>query len=69
MFYGWRIVFASVVGMMFSHGVVAVLGFGVFIPPLTEEFGWSRTALSGVITIGTYTVAIVAPLAGYIAMR
>ena len=66
MFYGWRIVMASVLGMMLSHGVVAVLGFGVFIAPLTGEFGWSRTAVSGGLTIGTYTIALVAPLAGFV---
>jgi MFS family permease len=66
MFYGWRIVMVSILGLSVSHGVVAVLGFGVFIPPLTEDFGWSRTQISGGILIGTYTVALLAPLAGYI---
>lgn len=66
MFYGWRIVLVSALGLTLSHGAVAVLGFGVFIPPLTETFGWSRTEVSGGLMVGTYTVALLAPLAGII---
>lgn len=66
MFYGWKIVIVSVLGLVVSHGVVAVLGFGVFIPPLTESFGWSRTEVSGGLLISTYTIALLAPLAGYL---
>ena len=42
-FYGWIIVLASFLGM-FAFGTLNVLG--VFIDPLTLEFGWSKAGLS-----------------------
>ena len=42
-FYGWIIVLASFLAMLVV-GIVMV--FGVFIEPLTQEFGWSRANIS-----------------------
>jgi sugar phosphate permease len=49
-YYGWRVVAALfVVGMMVYGG--GLYAFTLFIPPLTSEFGWSRAATGGLVSI------------------
>ena len=36
----------------------------VFVEPLTREFGWSRTALSGAVSLGGVLAALLSPLIG-----
>jgi MFS family permease len=49
-YYGWRVVAALfVVGMMVYGG--GLYAFTLFIPPLTTEFGWSRAATGGLVSI------------------
>ena len=38
--------------------------YGVFLPPMCEEFGWSRSALSGPFTAFALVGGILGPLAG-----
>ncbi len=62
-FYGWMIVLAAGVTMVgVATFTVAVLS--VFVAPLTEEFGWSRTAISGGVTLGTVFAAAMGPFIG-----
>ena len=49
-FYGWFVLAAGFFVLFMATG--ARNGFGVFIVPLTEEFGWSRGALSFAIAVG-----------------
>ncbi len=42
-FYGWTIVGAGTLNATLLVGLV-FYGFGVFMDPLTREFGWSATA-------------------------
>jgi MFS family permease len=42
----------------------AQFAFGVFIIPLEEEFGWSRTQVNGALSLGVLS-ALLAPLAGW----
>lgn len=42
-FHGWWIVAASFVCLMVGINPVASLTFGVFLAPLSAEFGWSRS--------------------------
>lgn len=50
-FYGWNIVIASVLAEVpFVEHMSSTLG--LFFKPLREEFGWSRSALAGVQTVG-----------------
>ncbi len=62
--WGWRAVLASALGMGFSQASVVVLSFGVFIYPLSAEFGWSRTEISFGLTISTLMLAAVTPVFG-----
>ena len=50
MFYGWWIVIAGGLGMSITAGI-NFHGFGNFIIPLTNEFGWNRTTISGLFSL------------------
>ncbi|MGY4495255.1 MFS transporter [Pseudomonas sp. TE3610] len=64
MFYGWWVVMASVVGMIVSQGPVLVFTFGIFMKPLSAEFGWSRSQVSLGLTIAILTAALCTPWVG-----
>ncbi|MDP6127602.1 MAG: MFS transporter [Dehalococcoidales bacterium] len=60
-FYGWLIVAFG--ALIFSVNAFPIYGFGIFLTPLTKEFGWRRGAISGAVSIGMLingTFAIVA---------
>ncbi|MEI7711774.1 MAG: MFS transporter [Rhodospirillales bacterium] len=61
--YGW-IVVACVccAGVARQGGAVATLS--VFVSPMTQEFGWSRTAISGAVSLGGVLAAILSPHLG-----
>jgi hypothetical protein len=40
-FEGWRVAFASSVGVFVSFASLLVYTFGIFLKPLAEEFAWS----------------------------
>src|SRR5690606_21884387 len=42
----------------------AVGTLSVFVTPMTEEFGWSRAALSGAVSLGGVLAALTSPLIG-----
>src|ERR1041384_4337405 len=60
-FYGW-IVLACLCCAGFARQGPAVATLSIFIEPLTREFGWSRTALSGAASLGGLLAAVAAPL-------
>ena len=62
-FYGW-IVLASLCCAGFARQGPAVATLSIFVEPLSREFGWSRTALSGAVSLGGVLAAIAAPLIG-----
>src|SRR5437764_11768636 len=62
-FYGW-IVLACLCCAGFARPGPAVATLSIFVEPLTREFGWSRTVLSGAVSLGGVLAAIAAPLIG-----
>ena len=48
----------------FARQGPALATLSIFIDPLTREFGWSRTALSGAVSLGGVLAALVSPLIG-----
>lgn len=62
-FYGW-IVLACLCCAGFARQGPAVATLSVFVEPLTREFGWSRTALSGAVSLGGVLAALIAPWIG-----
>lgn len=62
-FYGWVIV-ACAIGAAFARQGAAVATLSVFINPMSDEFGWTRTAISGAVSLGGVLAAISAPVIG-----
>jgi MFS family permease len=67
-FYGWRIVAASV-GIQTLHACLLLQAFGAYVAVLSEEQGWSKTALSGAAALLSVEGAVLGPLLGYLADR
>ncbi|EDP64327.1 hypothetical protein BAL199_08898 [alpha proteobacterium BAL199] len=62
-FYGW-VVLACACCAGFARQGSAVATLSIFIEPMSNDFGWSRTALSGAVSLGGVLAAVVAPLIG-----
>jgi predicted MFS family arabinose efflux permease len=60
---------AASVGVFVSFASLLVYTFGVFLKPFTEEFGWSREAVSASFGIAAMTVAVCSPPLGYLLDR
>ena len=66
---GWVIVMTSVMGIAVSFGSLVIFAFGVFIKPLSDEFGWSRTQVSLAFTLTALMVAAFSPFIGRVVDR
>jgi OFA family oxalate/formate antiporter-like MFS transporter len=62
-FYGW-VILGVLCFTGFSRQGPGVATLSIFVEPLTREFGWSRTALSGAVSLGGILAAIVSPWIG-----
>src|SRR5271156_3576884 len=62
-FYGW-VVLGVLCCAGFARQGPAVSTLSVFVTPLIHDFGWSRTALSGAVSLGGILAAIVSPVIG-----
>jgi MFS family permease len=67
-FYGWRIVAASF-ALQFLQAGLLHNAFGAYFAVLTDEFGWSKTALSGAAALQPMEAAILGPLLGWLMDR
>ncbi|MGH9654142.1 MAG: MFS transporter [Bryobacteraceae bacterium] len=61
---GWRVALASSACVFVSFASILVYTFGVFLKPLTAEFGWSREAVSAAFGIAALSVAACSPPLG-----
>lgn len=67
-YYGW----IALIGAMltaFVGGGTFIYSYGVFLPVMCEEFGWSRAVVSIGLSIGLLTFGLPSPLAGILAAR
>jgi MFS family permease len=67
LYYGWVIVFIAFV--VLAMNALAIFGFGVFLKPLTNQFGWERGALSGAFAVSTVFTGVLALVAGRLSDR
>ncbi len=67
MFHGWYVVMGCSLVALGTSGTQ--FSFGVFLQPMTEEFGWSRSTLSLAFGITFMLSGLMRPLAGYLADR
>ena len=68
-FYGWWIVVASGVGLAVHFGPIIVPTFGVFLKPLSQEFGWNRTQVSLAFSLATLGITVAVPFIGRLVDR
>ena len=67
-FYGWKIVGATFLSRFsFASGNASVLG--LFFTPLSNDFGWSRTVISAVLSLARLFEGLTSPLLGPIIDR
>jgi OFA family oxalate/formate antiporter-like MFS transporter len=67
-FYGW-VVLGCLCLTGFARQGPAVATMSIFVVPMTGEFGWSRAAIAGAVSLGGVLAAIVAPPLGPILDR
>lgn len=67
-FYGW-VILACTCCAGFSRQGGAAGTLSIFVEPMTREFGWTRTALSGAVSLGGVLAALSAPLHGRVLDR
>ena len=63
-FYGWVVVAASGTAV-FARMAPNITTLTIFILPLSEEFGWSRTLISGSVSAGALAALVLSPAVGW----
>ncbi|UCG67043.1 MAG: MFS transporter, partial [Deltaproteobacteria bacterium] len=67
-FYGWWIVLACSLIVLYVAGIIQY-GFTAFFEPIREEFGWSYTQISLAASLRGLEMGIFAPLVGFLVDR
>jgi MFS family permease len=65
--YGWVMVALSFLTTLCSSAALGIPG--VLMVPMTEEFGWTRTAVAGAIALMYVLIASMAPFSGALMLR
>ncbi len=68
MFYGWRMAGAAAV-LQFLQSALLMQSFGAYVAILSEQRGWSKTALSGAAALQSVETAILGPALGWLLDR
>src|SRR5882672_10291456 len=67
-FYGW-VVLGCLCLAGFARQGPAVAVLSVFVVPMTDAFGWSRTEMAGAVSLGGVLAAFVSPMLGSVLDR
>lgn len=67
-FYGWRMVAAGA-GIQFLYTGLLLQAFGAYVATLSQERGWSKTALSGGAALQSIEGALLGPALGWLIDR
>jgi sugar phosphate permease len=62
-FYGWYLVGVSLISGAFQTGI-GIWGVSVFVSPMEDELGWSRTSFMVALTIRTALTGLLSPFVG-----
>ena len=62
-FYGW-VILACACCAGFARQGPAVATLSIFVYPMTSDFGWSRTEISGAVSLGGVMAAVISPVIG-----
>jgi len=60
----WWIVVGSTIALIVGNGPVGLFSVGVFLKPITVEFGWERATMTGAYGVSTVFSAICVPIVG-----
>ena len=63
-YYGWVVVGASGTAV-FARMAPTITTLTIFILPLSAEFGWSRTLISGSVSVGALAALVLSPAVGW----
>jgi MFS family permease len=66
---GWRSTLGSAIALSVGPCSTSIVCFGVYVPYLHRAFGWSIGMISFAATLLTISIALVAPIQGFLADR
>jgi MFS family permease len=66
---GWTVLLACFLGVAFGVSSLYFYTIGIFLKPIAEEYGWSRTVLAEGTLASVVSLAAMAPLVGVLADR
>jgi len=66
---GWRVIAASLFGLMFSQATIHSGTLGVLTPELSRVFGWSRSQIQASFAVLVLSAMLSAPIAGALVNR
>ncbi len=67
-FYGWVIVAGGAIFQALNNGLMSQ-AFGVYFVQLQQEYGWSRTLLSGAYSLNQVSTGLLSPVQGWLIER
>ncbi|MFC1991772.1 MFS transporter, partial [Chloroflexota bacterium] len=67
-FYGWYIVAAAIVIILYTAGIIH-FGFTAVFEPIANEFGWSYARISLASSLRGFEMGLLAPLMGFLVDR
>ena len=67
--FGWPVIFASAIGIGLGMSPLPFYTIGVFVAPLTDEFGWGVDQIMLALPIFTFGALFVSPAVGFITDR
>ena len=60
----WWVVFGAAIGLIVGNGPIVFFTFGLFLLPVTREFGWDRATFSSSLLVGHALAALAYPFLG-----
>jgi len=66
---GWLVVLGSTIALIFGNGAVLLFTFGIFLKPISEQYGWARGTMSLGVTIGLILGGLATPAIGMLVDR
>ncbi|MEG3125948.1 MFS transporter [Sphingomonas sp. GB1N7] len=65
----WRVAVGAAIGLVVAFGPAFIASFGMYVKPISTEFGWSRTQVSAIYSLVSIIGAIGTPFLGFLLDR
>jgi MFS family permease len=66
---GWPVVLSAAIGIALGLSPLPFYTIGVFVQPLSQEFGWTQSQIQLGLAVMTLTVVVASPFVGWLADR